>query len=140
MTEQINILSIMETITGVKQGKCTDAEAAFLTDYPDGYIPTMNEARKNLIESRRNTAMDYIRINKDVSYYREISGNRIKVFIKRVIRKLIRFCSEPQISDQNRINENILKVLDIQNSEIRVLRSELAELQSHNRQTEDKNE
>ncbi len=52
--------------------------------------------------------------NKTVSYYRIIHNNRVILFVKRVIRKLIKFVVEPitnDVSNYNNSNTNIIMQL-----------------------------
>lgn len=44
--------------------------------------------------------------------YKPISGNPLKVFIKKVIRKLVKFYVEPVVFEQNEFNANTVSVLN----------------------------
>lgn len=128
MNSSVNVSEIMNQMTGKPHENDTMAEAPFLEDYPDGYIPSLNESMIQLAGVRKNASLQYIAFNKTVPYYRNVSGNRLIIFIKRVIRKLVFFCVKPPIDDQNGINDRILRILEIQDREISMLQSEIIEL------------
>ncbi len=73
------------------------------------------------VDDKKNLTMLNFSLNPNIDYYRDISG-RFK-FIKRVIRKLLRFLIEPAFHDITDFNNGIVK-------EIEKLRIELQDLQS----------
>lgn len=94
------------------------------------YIPTMHEMMAATWENRNKTSLEYLSGHWNVPIYREIRNNGVVRFIKRVIRKLIKFYMVPIIEDQNANNANILQVLNAQNYIIMELKNEIEKLRS----------
>lgn len=57
-------------------------------------------------------ALEYLRANYYIQPYKELKGNPVKVFIKKVIRKLVKFYVEPVVFEQDDFNANAVTVLD----------------------------
>ncbi len=62
-------------------------------------------------EEVRN-AMVYLNGHYNVQPYKPLGGNALFVFIKKVIRKLVKFYIEPIVNDQNNFNANTVRVLN----------------------------
>ena len=56
-------------------------------------------------------ALDYITSHYYIQPYKELKGNPVKVFIKKVIRKLVKFYVEPVVFEQNDFNANAVTVM-----------------------------
>jgi hypothetical protein len=62
-------------------------------------------------------ALRYLNTHYYIQPYKELGGNPLKVFFKKVIRKLTKFYVEPVVFEQNEFNANTAKVLNtIRNS------------------------
>lgn len=57
-------------------------------------------------------AMRYLNAHYYIQPYKNLSGNPIKVFFKKVIRKLVKFYVEPVVFEQNDVNANTVKALN----------------------------
>ena len=57
-------------------------------------------------------ALDFLNSNYNVQPYKELKGNPLKVFFKKVIRKLTKFYVEPITEEQNGINSGIVTALN----------------------------
>lgn len=57
-------------------------------------------------------SLDYINSNYEVPYYNFLGSNSIKVFVKRVIRKLIKCVVFPILFNQNQLNAHIVRCLN----------------------------
>ena len=55
-------------------------------------------------------ALDYISYNYEVKPYEVLQGNKIAVFIKRIIRRLTSFLIMPIVAQQNTLNYHFYKV------------------------------
>lgn len=106
---QIDIENIMDEI---RQGIKQRGESADILDFEE--IPfeslsvrtdkfSMNEFEANL----NNANQRYF-----VQPYKPLHGNPLFVFVKKVIRKLIKFYIEPVVSDQNLFNVDILRSMN----------------------------
>lgn len=56
-------------------------------------------------------ALDYISSHYYIQPYKELNGNPVKVFIKKVLRKLVKFYVEPVVFEQNDFNANAVTVM-----------------------------
>lgn len=95
-------------------------------------IPTMEVIMKSLEMQTEMRCFNYINCNYRLQFYREL-GNNYKVveFVKRLIRKLIRFCVHPIVNDQSELNYNLMQILMIQNNKINELSEELNEIKKY---------
>ncbi len=57
-------------------------------------------------------ALAFLNANCSVQPYKELKGNPLKVFFKKVIRKLVKFYVEPVVQEQNDLNINTVTVLN----------------------------
>ena len=128
MDESINVKEIMRTITGEDEISVC-AEKQVLAS--DEYIITMQDFLQINRENRKKHSIEYLLGHWNVAYYREIHNPGFVKFIKKVIRKLIKFCMFPVVEEQNAINANVLQILNAQNEEIALLKKEFEMLKEH---------
>ena len=57
-------------------------------------------------------AVDFLRSRSYIKPYHEICGNSVNVFIKKFIRKIIKFHTEPIVSEQNDFNASAVTAID----------------------------
>lgn len=57
-------------------------------------------------------ALEYLNSHYTIQPYKELKGNPIKVFFKKVLRKLMKFYVEPVVFEQNDFNINTVNVLN----------------------------
>ncbi len=57
-------------------------------------------------------ALEFLNANCRVQPYKELKGNPVYVFVKKVIRKLVKFYVEPVVQEQNDLNVNTVTVLN----------------------------
>ena len=67
--------------------------------------------KKNAQSGSASEALDYVSTHYYVQPYKELQGNPVKVFIKKVIRKLTKFYVEPVVFEQNDFNANAVTVM-----------------------------
>ena len=67
--------------------------------------------KKNAQSGSASEALDYISTHYYIQPYKELQGNPVKVFIKKVIRKLTKFYVEPVVFEQNDFNANAVTVM-----------------------------
>lgn len=97
-------------------------------------IPTMEVIMQSLEMQTEMQCVEYINNNYRLQFYRDIENkSKLVIFVKRLIRKLIRFCVHPIINDQSELNFKMMKVLMIQNNKINELREEINEMKKLNR-------
>lgn len=100
--EKINIEEIMAEI---KQSIKEQGLAADMLSFED--VPY----KKNAQSGSASEALDYVSTHYYIQPYKELQGNPVKVFIKKVIRKLTKFYVEPVVFEQNDFNANAVTVM-----------------------------
>lgn len=104
--EQINVEDIMQTIreeietSGVKNQKLSFDDK---WDLSTSFVDDNNTLKQLLSEMSQHMTLNY---------YRELEGNRFKVFIKRVIRKCCAFLIIPMINEQNVFNQKLYELCE----------------------------
>lgn len=128
--EQINIEKIMEEIRQEIQEKGYTNDMLSFDDITD-----FDEENKTLEDY-----FDILNSTWNVQAYRELPGgnglvSKIIVFIKKVLRKLIKFYIEPIVADQDEFNANSVRLLNmingyinINDKKIEILEKEIAQL------------
>ena len=67
--------------------------------------------KKNAQSGSASEALDYISTHYYIQPYKELQGNGIKVFFKKVLRKLMKFYVEPVVFEQNDFTANAVTVM-----------------------------
>ena len=140
MTE-INVEKIMREIRADMAAEEARTEPGFEEIAVDGIdLSQIGESAADCLALERNLAA--MTVGWQVNFFRPIPGNRIKVFCKRVVRKLIRFCVEPIALEASHFNRMVqssmadLRILVVElfglnrrrEEELAELRREVAEL------------
>jgi len=100
--EKINIEEIMAEIKQSIKEQGLTADMLSFEDVP---------YRKNAQSGSASEALDYVSTHYYIQPYKELQGNPVKVFIKKVIRKLTKFYIEPVVFEQNDFNANAVTVM-----------------------------
>ena len=100
--EKINIEEIMAEIKQNIKDQGLTADMLSFEDVP---------YRKNAQSGSATEALDYISTHYYIQPYKELKGNPVKVFIKKVLRKLVKFYVEPVVFEQNDFNANAVTVM-----------------------------
>ena len=100
--EKINIEDIMAEIKQKIKDQGLTADMLSFEDVP--YIKTAQGGSAS-------EALDYITSHYYIQPYKELQGNGIKVFFKKVLRKLMKFYVEPVVFEQNDFNANAVTVM-----------------------------
>lgn len=98
----INIENIMAEIKQKIKEQGLTADMLSFEDVP---------YRKNAQSGSASEALDYISTHYYIQPYKELQGNGIKVFVKKVLRKLMKFYIEPVVFEQNDFNANAVTVI-----------------------------
>lgn len=101
--EKINIEEIMAEIKQSIKEQGLTADMLSFEDVP---------YKKNAQSGSASEALDYVSTHYYIQPYKELRGNPVKVFIKKVIRKLTKFYVEPVVFEQNEFNANTVSVLN----------------------------
>lgn len=135
----IDVKKIMEKIQVdiIEKGYSED-----LPDFADEYflVPPINrgefEAKELQLELQNLKGLW------EVQCHRQLSGDgvvgKMKVFIKRVIRKSVKFYVKPIVEEQNMFNARVAKMFDIMNLYIEKAQKENEELKRRIEQLEEK--
>ena len=98
-------INIEETMTEIKQKIKEQGLTADMLSFED--VPY----KKNAQSGSASEALDYISTHYYIQPYKELQGNGIKVFFKKVLRKLMKFYVEPVVFEQNDFNANAVTVI-----------------------------
>lgn len=102
MDNSINIEQIMADIKKEIKEKGLTADMLSFDDIP---------YKKTAQGGSPEEALDYVTAHYYVQPYAEITGNPVKVFFKKAMRKLMRFYVEPMVMEQNDLNANTATVI-----------------------------
>ncbi|WP_019679993.1 hypothetical protein [Ruminococcus flavefaciens] len=100
--ENINIEDIMTEIRQSIKDQGLTADMLSFEDVP---------FRKTAQGGSLSEALDYITSHYYIQPYKELMGNPLKVFFKKVIRKMVKFYVEPVVMEQNDFNANAVTVM-----------------------------
>lgn len=107
----INIEEIMAQIKREIKEKNLSSDMLSFEDVP--YKKPVQISRSgNASLSDADETLAFMNAHYYVQPYKPITGNPIKVFIKKVIRKLTKFYVEPVVFEQNEFNANTVSVLN----------------------------
>lgn len=98
-------INIEEIMAEIKRGIKEKGLTADMLSFED--VPYRGSAQGDNAEQ----ALDYLRANYYIQPYKEFKGNPVKVFVKKVIRKLVKFYVEPVVLEQDDFNANAVTVL-----------------------------
>lgn len=96
-TEKIDIEEIMNDIRKEIKDKGYDSSMLSFDDV--ALNSDLIDKTLDMEESLR-----YAKLNFEVEAYRQLPGNAVSVFIKKVFRKFMKFYIEPIVRDQNQLN------------------------------------
>lgn len=63
--------------------------------------------------------LQYVNLNCSVQPYKELSGNKLIVLFRKILRKLIKFYIEPVVEDQNQLNIRFVRMFNFVESRIK---------------------
>lgn len=108
MSKEINVLDIMAQIRSSIEDEGRLGE-------PLHYI---NEAiaMDDFSSDELENAIDYLFYNHEITAYEVLQGNPLKMFIKRVVRRLVRDSVLPVVAKQNELNKRYARVAQIVDS------------------------
>lgn len=109
--KNVNIEEIMQGIRKEIKEKGLSADMLSFEDVPyqkpdsavNGCAADSEEVKNSLV---------YLNGHYNVQPYKPLGGNALFVFIKKVLRKLMKFYIEPIVNDQNQFNANVVRVLN----------------------------
>lgn len=102
MSENINVDEIVNQIRAEIKEKGLEPSMLSFEDVPFDKEVSHTESHFEL--SSLVQSADYMNARNQIEPYKEISGNPISVFIKKVIRKLVKFYIMPIMTEQNALN------------------------------------
>jgi hypothetical protein len=109
--QNIDITSIISEIrTNIKKKGATAKELSFKDNFDEAFL---------LLIPKNNDIIDILRNSWEIQPNKPIIGNKLVVFIKKIIRKLIRFYIIPIVKEQNAFNYSIFRILE-ENCEMRI--------------------
>lgn len=110
-SNNINIEEIMSEIRQKIKDQNLTADMLSFEDVP--YKKASQTANNpNVTLGEADTALAYLNAHSYIQPYKELQGNPLAVFIKKIIRKLTKFYVEPVVFEQNDFNANTVAVLN----------------------------
>ena len=98
-------INIEEIMTEIKQKIKEQGLTADMLSFED--VPY----KKNAQSGSLSEALDYISTHYYIQPYKELQGSGIKVFFKKILRKMMKFYVEPAVFEQNDFNANAVTVM-----------------------------
>lgn len=140
MSEQIevNIEQIMEEIREKARIEADMQALPAFESIPFRNIPSEQRANEGKNWNEYMECLGYLNRNYEIPYYWSFGSNgSLKVFIKRVVRKLVKCILFPSLTKQNELNANYVRclnqlrwVVEEQRAENEVLREEVRQLRT----------
>lgn len=90
-----NSINTTEIMSGIKR---------IAKDIPDFESVPYTRNAGSAVPENPDDAISEMRSYSCVNHYRQIHGKKIKVFLKKTVRKIIRFYVEPIVDEQNNFN------------------------------------
>lgn len=105
------IETIMQEIRREIREKNLSSDMLSFDDVPYKKADEVNSTNS---DAENNTALSlsYINSHCNIQPYKELEGNAVKVFFKKVIRKLTKFYVEPIVFEQNGFNSHTVRILN----------------------------
>lgn len=104
MSEDINVDEIINNIREEIKEKGLDSSMLSFEDVPFDKEVSQMDNQFRLVSLMQSA--EYLNVRNQIEPYKEISGNFIVVFIKKVMRKLMKFYIMPIMTEQNAINHH----------------------------------
>lgn len=105
MDNHVDVELIMSQIKAeIKENGFKDSDLSFED------IWSLEEEKCDSVQEQLSNLLDEMERKKQVLFYRELSGNPVKKFVKRVVRKLIAFIIQPIVDEQNDYNEYVYNI------------------------------
>lgn len=93
-------------------------------------IPKIEEALDMFLKERIAEKINFLNARCEIRYYREIeNSNKLVVFVKRVVRKLMCFCIQPMATDQSGVNLTLMQIVSMQQKQIKSMNETILLLQ-----------
>lgn len=106
------IEDIMQEIRNEIKEKNLTADMLSFEDVPYKKAGSVSSANNSISDEELSSAMVYLNSHYNIQPYKELSGNPLAVFVKKVIRKLTKFYVEPVVFEQNDFNANVVSALN----------------------------
>lgn len=100
--QNINTEEIMKQIRAEIKEKGLDSSMLSFEEIP--FQQEVSHAAQNFQLASLQQSADYLNIRNQIEPYKPLEGNFLVVFIKKVIRKLVKFYLLPIITEQNALN------------------------------------
>ncbi|MBR0484138.1 MAG: hypothetical protein IJJ69_05065 [Oscillospiraceae bacterium] len=100
--QTINTEEIMKQIRAEIKEKGLDSSMLSFEEIP--FAQEISHADKNFQSASLQQSAEYLSIRNQIEPYKPIEGNFLVVFIKKVIRKLVKFYILPIMTEQNALN------------------------------------
>ena len=135
MNEEVVAVNVEEIMQGIRKQLRMESDLESMPVFQD--IPirgcdmhAVNEGDAAQLEKDEiEAAMENINSSHSILYYWEFTGNRLKVFLKRVVRRLAKCLLLPIVEKQNELNANLVCCINNLHRENRELSDRLLKLE-----------
>lgn len=111
MEETLNIEDIMAEIRQEIKDKGFTSDMLSFEDISYPKVDTLN-LNISMQSDEISNSLVYMNTHYQIQPYKSIYGNPVKTFIKKVLRKSIKFYIEPIVLEQNEFNAHTIRVLN----------------------------
>lgn len=126
--QKINTEEIMKQIRAEIKEKGFDSSMLSFEDIP--YAEEVSHADGNFQIQSLKQSTEYLNIRNQIDPYKPIEGNPLVIFIKKVIRKLLKFYILPIMTEQNALNLHTANAIQQMNNYIQEQTDRINELES----------
>jgi len=106
-----NNINIEEIMADIRKKIKEENLTADMLSFEDVPYKKPVQVQPNTLEAA-DESLRYLNTRYYIQPYKELKGNPIKVFFKKVLRKLVKFYIEPVVFEQNDFNANTVAVLN----------------------------
>lgn len=100
--QTVNTEEIMKQIRTEIKEKGLDSSVLSFEEIP--FTPEISRADSNFQPASLQQSAEYLNIRNQIEAYKPLEGNFLIVFIKKILRKLIKFYIMPIMTEQNALN------------------------------------
>ena len=126
--QNINTEEIMKQIRAEIKEKGLDSSMLSFEEIP--FQQEVSHAAQNFQLASLQQSADYLNIRNQIEPYKPLEGNFLVVFIKKVIRKLVKFYLLPIITEQNALNLHTANAVSQMNLYIQEQQKKMTDLET----------
>ena len=126
--QNINTEEIMNQIRAEIKEKGLDSSMLSFEEIP--FQQEVSHAEQNFQLASLQQSAEYLNIRNQIEPYKPLEGNFLIVFIKKIIRKLVKFYIMPIITEQNALNLHTANAVNQMNLYIQEQQKKMTDLET----------